>query len=202
MLLFLRKSSLWYWRLFSFSYSERFLYYSEIFWYLSRASFWSFSFFFDNSYMSLLYIEKKFKEIFYQFFICFKKLTLSYEICKSYEYFYESLKIVWICFKYNIFCFQVFSKDFHEYIRMENLSYKIAWNHSEMIFIISIVIIPFLHEYIRMENLSYKIAWNHSEITWIVLNIFSIFKVYKEKFFKIRKKLSGIQNEFQILNHS
>ena len=46
------------------------------------------------------------------------------ELCKSYEYFYESLKIVGICFKYNIFCFQVFPKNFHEYIRMENLSYK------------------------------------------------------------------------------
>ena len=43
-----------YWRFLSFSSSERF-------WYLSCASFWSFSFFFFfyNSYLSFLYIDKK-----------------------------------------------------------------------------------------------------------------------------------------------
>ena len=36
----------------------------------------------------------------------------------------KSLEITWISFKYNIFCFQNFSKSFREYIRMENLHYK------------------------------------------------------------------------------
>ena len=30
------------------------------------------------------------------------------------------------CFKYNIFCSQIFSKHFHEYIRTKNPSHKIA----------------------------------------------------------------------------
>ena len=62
--------------------------------------------------------------------------NMSYELCKSYEYFYESLEIVWIYFKYNIFCYQVFSKRFHERMRMENPSYKIAWNHSKITWIV------------------------------------------------------------------
>ena len=40
----------------------------------------------------------------------------------------KSLEITWISFKYNIFCFQNFSKSFREYIRMENSERKNSEN--------------------------------------------------------------------------
>ena len=40
-------------------------------------------------------------------------------------------EITLICFKYNSFCFQNVSKNVHEYISIENISYKSAWNHSK-----------------------------------------------------------------------
>ena len=63
---------------------------SERLWYLSQTFFESFSlFFFDNSYLSFLYIENKLKRKKSSiFFICFKKLTLSY------EYFFYSCSML------------------------------------------------------------------------------------------------------------
>ena len=57
-----------------------------------------------------------------------------YELCKLYENLMNHLKSLEIapnhsqnclnCFKYNIFVFKNFSKDFREYIKMENPNYK------------------------------------------------------------------------------
>ena len=40
------------------------------------------------------------------------------------------------CLKYNMFCSHNFSKNHCEYIRTENPSYKIAWNHSKINWIV------------------------------------------------------------------
>ena len=36
-------------------------------------------------------------------------------------------KISWICFKYNTFCFNFFSKNIGEYIKIKNLSHVKYW---------------------------------------------------------------------------
>ena len=86
-----------------------------------------------------------------------------YELCKL----YESPKTVLINF----------SKCFYQYIRTENLGYKIAWNYLKNHLNCFHKLLKKFYEFIRTKNLSYKIAWNYSKITWIVLNtIFSDFK--------------------------
>ena len=59
---------------------------------------------------------------FYEFF---KKFSWIYKNGKSEQQnCLKSLKNYLNCFKYNVLCFQNFSKNVCEYIRMENLNYK------------------------------------------------------------------------------
>ena len=83
-------------------------YSSERLWNLSRASFRSFSLFFDNIYLSFLYVEK---EIHQKYFIVWK-LTLLYELSKLYklyEHFMNCSKsalcIIIFIFYYSILTF-------------------------------------------------------------------------------------------------
>ena len=77
-----------------------------------------------------------------------------------------------------------FSKNFHEYIRTKNLSYKIVWNHSKnhfnTIFFVFINFSKTFHKYIRTENLSYKIVWHYSKnhlntMFFVFINFLKIF---------------------------
>ena len=113
--------SQWYWHFFSFSSSDRSFYLpraffclfsfssSERFWYLSRASYWHYSLSFLIMCINhfFIYIQKK----------NYKKYFLKYYLN---------------CFKNNCFVFLNFSKNLREYIRRENLSYKIVWNYSKI----------------------------------------------------------------------
>ena len=76
-----------------------------------------------------------------------------------------------------------FQKYFHEYVRTENLSHKIAWNYLKNSWIVFINFSKDFCEYIRMENPSYKIAWSHLKITWNVLyTIFFNLKIFQKIF--------------------
>ena len=83
---------------------------------------------FDNSYLSFLCIEKNIKKYFYQFFqnicTCLKNMPLVHELCNLYEYLMNHSKIRLNCFKYSIFAFKDFSKNFSRNIHMENPNYK------------------------------------------------------------------------------
>ena len=85
---------------------------------------------FDNIYIPFLYIEEKIlKNIFISILYALELILKVRVLCviwalQALRFFHESLKVTWIVFIN-------FSKNFLEYIRMENLSHKVAWNYSK-----------------------------------------------------------------------
>ena len=76
------------------------------------------------SYVSYISYAAYMNYVNYMSYVC--RLYDLYELYKLQKFFFtdclKSLEITWICFKYNIFCFQTFFKT--EYIRVENPNFK------------------------------------------------------------------------------
>ena len=92
------------------------------------------------------------------------------------------------------YVFKNFSKDFHEYIRMDNPSYKMAWNHSKINSVVLNIIFSVLKnfskifcKYTRMENPSYK----NKNIERKYLN-----NMWKSQFLKVKNSLLELQKYF------
>ena len=90
--------------------------------------------------------------------------------------------------------FKNFSKDFHEYIRMDNPSYKMALNHSKInSVVLNIIFSVFKNfskifcKYTRMENPSYK----NKNIERKYLN-----NMWKSQFLKVKNSLLELQKYF------
>ena len=110
---------------------------------------------------------------------------MSYVCYMCYVSYMNHLKLFW------------YSKYFYQYIRTENLSYKIPWNYLKNHLNCFHKLLKNFCEFIRTKNLSYKIAWNYSKITWIVLNTISSFFFDQNELHILLTKTKIYRNNFK-----